>query len=273
MMNRIITGEIKEFVNRYQASTEVQTAWREPLVGFADAHDPLFQELKNLVSPSHALPGDLLKDAKTVISYFIPFDKRIPNSNLKIRYASREWAHAYVETNRLIIEINKYILKNLEQRGFNSVILPPTHNFDKKKLISDWSHKHIAFIAGLGKFGIHHMLITEKGCCGRLGSLITDAELESTKRPEMEFCLNKYNNTCLNCVKNCANGSLLPDSYNRRKCYEFLLENAEIHKDLGLADVCGKCICVVPCSFMNPVEKISPQRRKDAENKDKIFYE
>jgi hypothetical protein len=50
----------------------------------------------------------------------------------------------------------------LEKSDFRSVILPPTHNFDEKKLISDWSHKHIGFIAGLGKFGLHQMLITKK---------------------------------------------------------------------------------------------------------------
>jgi hypothetical protein len=34
-----------------------------------------------------------------------------------------------------------------------------------------------------------------------------------------------------------------------------LLENAKTYENEGLADVCGKCICVVPCSFSNPVEK------------------
>ena len=34
-------------------------AWKTPLVGFADAGDPLFGELKTAVRPSHGLPGDL----------------------------------------------------------------------------------------------------------------------------------------------------------------------------------------------------------------------
>lgn len=34
-----------------------------------------------------------------------------------------------------------------------------------------------------------------------------------------------------------------------------LLNNAEHFTDIGLADVCGKCLVGLPCSFGNPVEK------------------
>ena len=51
-----------------------------------------------------------------------------------------------------------------------------------KNLISDWSHRHVAVIAGLGKFGLNNMLITDNGCCGRVGSFITDLKIEPTKR-------------------------------------------------------------------------------------------
>jgi len=52
---------------------------------------------------------------------------------------------------------------------------------------------------------------------------------------------------------------LTEDGYDRHKCYALLLENAEIYKAHGLADVCGKCSSVVPCSYLNPVEKITPK--------------
>ena len=245
---------IKKIVKNYRTENRTITDWDEPLVAFADANDPVFFELKTVVSESHNLPTDLLKDAETVISYFIPFKREIVLSNVDGRNCSKEWAIAYIETNELILDLNLCLSEELEKSDFESFVLPPTHNFDEKKLISDWSHKHIAFIAGLGKFGLHQMLITEKGCCGRLGSLITNAVIEPTKIRDREFCLYRYEKTCRKCVEKCVFGALRVDSFDRHKCYEICLSNAKLYSKLGSADVCGKCICAVPCSFNNPVE-------------------
>lgn len=245
---------IKEVVKNYRTENRTITDWDEPLVAFADANDPVFFELKTVVSESHNLPTDLLKDAETVISYFIPFKREIVLSNVDGRNCSKEWAIAYIETNELILDLNLCLSEELEKSDFESFVLPPTHNFDEKKLISDWSHKHIAFIAGLGKFGLHQMLITEKGCCGRLGSLITNAVIEPTKIRDREFCLYRYEKTCRKCVEKCVFGALRVDSFDRHKCYEICLSNAKLYSKLGSADVCGKCICAVPCSFNNPVK-------------------
>ena len=253
-MREGIQDLVREFVENYQIKNKTLTGWDEPLIAFSDAHDRLFLRLKAVVSERHALPTDLMKNAETVISYFIPFRKEIVLSNMGGQNSSREWVIAYLETNKLIVDLNRFLSGELEKMDFESVILPPTHNFDEKELISDWSHKHIAFIAGLGKFGLHHMLITEKGCCGRLGSLITNAKIESTRRTDKEFCLYKYNESCRKCVENCVFGALKVDSFDRHKCYEICLSNAELYSKLGFADVCGKCVCLVPCSFNNPVK-------------------
>jgi epoxyqueuosine reductase QueG len=252
-MKEKIQSSVKEFVKDYKIKDKTITDWNDPLVAFANASDPLFLKLKTIVGETHRLPGDLLEDAKTVISYFIPFKKETVLSNAGRKICSKEWAIAYIETNKLIVDLNKHLSEELEKSDFRSVILPPTHNFDEKKLISDWSHKHIGFIAGLGKFGLHQMLITEKGCCGRLGSLITNAKIEPTKRPAKEFCLYYHNKSCRKCVENCGFEALKLDSFDRHKCYEICLSNAKLYSGLGLADVCGKCVCVVPCSFNDPV--------------------
>lgn len=255
-MKHVITQEIIRFLGDYQELKSVRTRWGEPLAGFADAEDSLFLQLKDAVSPTHAMPGDLLENARTVIAYFLPFDKEIPKKNRHHFHAAKEWAVAYVETNQLIIDINRHLSQVLKEKGFSAAILPPTHNFDKKKLMSDWSHKHAAYIAGLGKFGVHHMLITEKGCCGRLGTLITDAEIPATERNSSEYCLYKHNKTCAVCVKKCVGNALTLEQFDRHKCYQFLLENAKIYENEGIADVCGKCASIVPCSFHNPVGKL-----------------
>lgn len=118
--------------------------------------------------------------------------------------------------------------------------------------MSDWSHRHVAWIAGLGTFGLHNLLITARGCCGRLGSFVTDAACTPSASPGFEYCLFKSKGTCGACVKNCVTGALKEDSFDRHRCYGLLLENAALFENEGLADVCGKCTCAVPCSFAIP---------------------
>ncbi|RLI33230.1 epoxyqueuosine reductase, partial [Candidatus Bathyarchaeota archaeon] len=145
--------EVRSFIREYVESYGVERGigWRKPLIAFADASDPLFLKLRKVASPKHMLPSQLLADAKTVISYFIPFREEIVLSNAGGgREASREWALAYIETNRLLEDLGEALARWLETLGFKAVPLPPTHNFDEERLVSEWSHKHVAYIAGLG---------------------------------------------------------------------------------------------------------------------------
>ncbi|OQY57281.1 MAG: (Fe-S)-binding protein [Desulfobacteraceae bacterium 4572_88] len=268
-MQNVVEKEIRDFVRDRISQEAILTRWGEPLVAFADANDPLFEKLREAVRPSHSMPGDLLPDARTVIVYFLPFEKDIARTNRKAYHASEEWAVAYVETNQLIRDMNQHLAGVLEKRGFDSADLPPTHNFDTEQLMSDWSHKHAAYIAGLGKFGTHHMLITDRGCCGRFGSLITDLKIEATERPDdREYCLYKHNGTCRVCIGKCVTGALTQNSFDRHKCYALLLENEEIYKNKGLADVCGKCVSIVPCSLGNPVKGALTEENRSQPSRD-----
>lgn len=226
-----IIDAIERFVREFQNQKAVCTRWRVPLVGFAAAADALFPALQQAVRPSHAMPRDLLPSARSVVAYFLPFAKDVTLSNRKGDHASAQWASAYVDTNRLIVALNASLADFLAQNGFRTVVLPPTHNFLPAELVSDWSHKHVAYIAGLGKFGRHHLLITEKGCCGRFGSIVTEALLPPSERPEGEFCLYRSGTApCSQCVQKCAAGALTEDGFDRRRCYDMLLENAGVHQ-------------------------------------------
>lgn len=253
MKNRTVQ-EIGSFVKKYQEKKGIATSWGEPIVGFAAADDPYFEQLKTVVSPTHQVPEDLLANAGTVISFFLPFKKSITSSNIKERLSSPEWAASYIETNELIKQLSLHMEEVFAEYDEEVITIPATHNWIKEKLISNWSHRHVAFIAGLGQFGLNHMLITNKGCCGRVGSLITTAVLAPDTRPENEACLFKHDGSCKKCVRKCVNEALFEDSFDRFKCYEQLLENVEEHKAKGYADVCGKCLAAVPCSHLNPVK-------------------
>jgi epoxyqueuosine reductase QueG len=250
-----IEQEIADAVAEAQAREGSVTRWRTPLVAYASADDPLFPQLKQIVRATHATPQELLPGARSVIAWFLPFAREVPRSNRPNRLSSEPWAVAYVETNALIREVSQRLADGLRARGFDGAVLPPTHNFDKAMLMSDWSHKHVAYIAGLGRFGIHRMLITAAGSAGRLGSLVTTAPLEATPRPSQPSCLYTLDGSCTACIDLCPVGALTPDSYDRQACYALCLENADTHAGHGLADVCGKCVSVVPCTYIDPVAR------------------
>ncbi len=254
-MQEMITSRIKGYVQQYPGIKPTGARWQEPLVAFASAQDAGFSMLKAAVSPSHALPEDLLKDARSVIAYFLPFVAEVNKSNIPGREASRLWAKTYIATNRLIADLNGHLEDFLAVEGYNCALIPATHNFDEEKLISDWSHRHVAHIAGLGGFGINNMLITAKGCCGRIGSLVTNLKLPPSPKASREYCLAKHDGSCFKCVGRCVQGALFEDSFDRWKCYEMCLHNDSLFPDLGVADVCGKCLVGLPCSTTDPVEK------------------
>ncbi len=105
-MREKIERLVRGFVKGYPNLNQTRTDWDSPLVGFVDAADPLCEELKAWVSDTHFLPGDLLPDARTVIIYFIPFNRKRCPQQPAGRKASLEWATAYIETNKLFVELN-----------------------------------------------------------------------------------------------------------------------------------------------------------------------
>lgn len=56
---------------------KTESKWREPVIGVADANNPMFLDLKKLISPSHALPFDFIRDAKSIIVFFFLLVKRL----------------------------------------------------------------------------------------------------------------------------------------------------------------------------------------------------
>lgn len=228
--------------------------WREPVVGYAFSGDQLFKELKTIVSPSHYLPTDILYDAKAVISFFVPFDKSIIKKNAKEGEIepSDSWHRATQLTDELIIKLCNDLQKRFQTA---TIKFRPVHanNFDSKKLISDWSHRHVAYIAGLGTFGINNMLITNQGSAGRLGGVVTNIDIDPSPRPQYEYCIYKYNKKCLQCVSRCVNDSFYKSNNfyycNKKKCYEQVYIK-------NIKKACGKCISNVPCSTTNPVRAL-----------------
>ena len=241
-------------IHRLVGEAGTATAYREPLVGFASADDPRFEGLRDTV-PGHRLPEDLLPDARTVIAFFLPFERWVVDANATHwENVASEWATAYVETNALIGQITTHLIEALAKRGIGAMAEPPTHNFDPVTLTSSWSHKSAAVIAGLGSFGLHHMVITDAGCAGRFGSLVIDAALPIAVTQTKERCLYRHDGSCRECVKRCPIQALDPDgSLDRKRCYQHLQAVSKSHERLGAVSVCGKC-ALGPCALQSAVQ-------------------
>jgi epoxyqueuosine reductase len=245
-----ITGTIREVV----LASGGETRYREPLVAFAGALDPRFGELRRHVNPDHLLPQDLLPGAQSVVSFFVPFAPEIPETNGQARdEVAREWVVAYVETNALIDRITTRLVELLAEKGIRAAAEPATYNFDEETLVSRWSHKSAAAIAGLGSFGLHHLLITDAGCAGRLGSLVLDAALPREAAQPKERCLFFHDGSCLECVMACPAGALdQGHEIDKQACWDRCQQGAQLWSAVGRADVCGKC-ATGPCSLQSAV--------------------
>ena len=102
----------------------------------------------------------------------------------------------------------------LEGQGHRCYLPPasmPVDVFKHKGTLhyaAEWSHRQAAIAAGLGVKGLNNLLVTpEFGPYVRLGSLLTTADLEPTRRDlPPDLC-----HQCLQCVRACPVGALDPD--------------------------------------------------------------
>ncbi len=173
-----IVLEIRDFIKKYAEEQNISTKWGTPLVGFADAAHPYILSLKEIISPSHSMPKDVLDDASIVIAYYVPFTKELAKTNERAgRLASPEWALAYEQTNAMFGVLNAHLIDWLKNMGYRAAVSKEASTFDQEKLISNWSQRHFAYAAGLGTFGINNMLITKSGCCGRFSTIVTNLDV------------------------------------------------------------------------------------------------
>ena len=266
-MDRIDIDDLRKLAEDYVAGEPDRLGnegfWQAPLLVSAPIDDR-FDVLPQIAFDAHMHPHDLLPGARSLIVFFIPFKRALVKENKKTDRPCRNWGLAYLQTNDLIESLSRALESFLADRGFKSGLTPATHNFDKDVLMARWSHKHLAFLANLGRFGTHHMLITPVGCTGRLGSLVTEAELgEHPLIDDNEACLLKAGKKCGKCIEACPVDALSENGFERRSCWNRLNENRAIldyFSDLPEStDVCGKCVALMPCSFLNPVTKLSPR--------------
>ncbi len=255
-LEEIVKLEYKKFICKYK------TPYRAPLLGFADANNHLFISLKKLVGKHHLLPKDIFSKAKSVISLFQPFGIKLVRENARGKIPTKEWCLAYTETNKLLDLLTESLKCFIGRMGFGSERHSVFHHLSDKHdrnikvtyMTSKWSQRHIAYIAGLGTFGLNNMLITSKGCAGRYSSLVTNMKLFPSSRPDKEYCLMKQGINCGYCRKICPSGALREANFDYLKCWRYLIDQNRISEEnkMPIVNVCGKCMSGAPCSIRRP---------------------
>ncbi len=234
-----------------------------PLVAVASASDPLFTEMKNpqAVGPLFKLPSDWLPGATSVISWFLPFSLKVRRSNRPPGLASPEWLHARFPGEEFNNIMRRFVISELEKAGGRGLapVIDPGFVSNFENYTSNWSERHIAYIAGLGTFGLNRGLITKKGMAGRFGSVITDLPLPVTRRPydsPFQYCPFLNDGSCGACINRCPASAISPSGKDKRTCHHYLFFQNPMkvfNEIFGYPySACGKCQTAVPCEDMVP---------------------
>ena len=234
-----------------------------PLVACASAEDPIFQRFHDdpvIIGPMFRVPEQWLPGAKSVISFFLPYTEEIRLSNRdNLGAPSNAWLHARVEGQDFLMEVCDQIVQWLRAEGYEAVVPAGHPDFrthrDPERITkgqpyyaSTWSERHVAFAAGLGTFSLTKHLITEKGVCGRFGSVITTAPITPTPRPytdPYEYCT-----FCGACTRRCPLGAIHVDTGKDMLACTAYME--EIRVKYAPRHGCGKCQLELPCTTRRP---------------------
>ena len=266
---------IKDFVRDSQPSVLEEGRggpfFDEPLVGFADGDDPLFQEYKKVIGPLHLAPRealDLYLESKgaagnsariSVISFIMPIAK---GTRLKQREETRvgclEWNRTRWKGQEFVLALSRHVVSELESVGCRAVApeAESFHKVDLKAYTSNWSHRHMAYAAGLGTFGLTDGFLSPVGMAMRCGSIVTDAVIKPTPRKWSDphgACLFYQNEECGRCISRCPAGAITAKGHDKQKCSDYLGYGREIVKQLGREGYighyagCGLCQTKVPC--------------------------
>ncbi len=228
--------------------------WEAPLVGIAQADDPLFQTLKQpgVVGPIHVDAGYWLDGAKSVISFFVPVSRAVKQSyDRTSALPSLEWASSRQNGEVFVNVMRRALMRYVEKRGGRAVVPNLDPRYRAVNWLPMWSERHVAFIAGLGTFGLHAGLLTEKGAAGRVGSVVTDLDLVPTERPYdgvYEYCSWMADGTCGACIKRCPVQAI----HGKGKDHSICVTNGDTNirpafKEWGYHS-CGHCQMNLPCS-------------------------
>lgn len=248
-----------------------------PIVAVARADDPWFVRLKEVLGDFHWTPQQALElaapgaTAHSVVSWCLPVCREAREANrAEGRIPSRSWVYVRAFGEPFVTRLRHGFEQALREMGYAAAapaVLPEFRVEERpgRGLAGNWSERHVAFVAGLGTFGLSGGLITRRGIAHRLGSVVTDAEIPPTPRPygddPFAWCLKTARGKCGVCVQRCPSGSVgdTVETRDKSACRRHVRETIPAEGggrfDFEPIVGCGLCQTAVPCESCNPTEK------------------
>lgn len=211
-----------------------------PLVGFAPSSrwdEPLFEPWV----PEAFRPRAIFPETNTVIVIGLPVSLPVVESAPSI------WYHELYRTvNTLLDEAGYRIAAALTADGYPSVWIPRdgygSIGVLKERPVAFFSHRHAAYLAGLGNFGMNNMLLTpEFGPRVRFASILTTAVIEPDPVQENPLCIR-----CQRCVDACPVHALDGGDYPAALTDKKACATRSEALSKRFISPCGICIKVCP---------------------------
>jgi epoxyqueuosine reductase len=241
--------------------------WGVDMVGFASADawdDPPFEPWP----PHEFQPKAIFPECRSVIVLGLPVTLPILETSPSIWYQE-----LYRNLNEQLDERAYQLSVALNKMGYASAYVPRDGYGSVDVLVKNpyafFSHRHAAYLAGLGTFGLNNMLMTkEYGPRVRLVSVFTTAELSTGEPMDGTLCVR-----CLRCIKACpvqAIGNIdYPEaSIDKERCS---LRSIELKRKFR--SPCGICIKVCPVGEDRKLYQRKDMGLYDGPEKDRERFE
>jgi ferredoxin len=256
---------------------EELTMWDAPMVGFSACSDPYFSFFKEDIGPFYWTPAEAyslrrLQDKTTdqdltCISLVFPQTERtkVEQSDQKDSPGSY-WINSRNTWEAYMQSVCNKIVDGLTTEGIRSVaidLLPEVVWLTSERYgyAARWSHRHAAFVSGLGTFGLSDGLITIRGKAMRCTTILAMMSVEPDARKyetHTEWCSYYRDGSCGVCIDRCPIGAITKNGHDKVACkaYEDRLRETMIIEGRMQPPYmlcCGLCQTGVPCQDRVPV--------------------
>jgi len=253
-----------------------QPIFDEPLVRYAAGDDVLFTQYKTIIAAAHLTPREAVALALgtqhdeipaplSVISWILPVALHTRKSNRGEKTKpSRLWAYTRWYGEKFNEALRSHVVAKLREVGYRAVAPAIEPYFKQERTAtgyySNWSERHVAYVAGHGTFSLSDGFITEKGIAHRCGSVVTDMALPPSLRTAstaFSNCTFYVSGGCKACVARCPAGAITEVGHDQLKCRQYQgAQFAGMREELGVGNTgCGLCQTSVPCEFRVPGKK------------------
>ena len=249
--------------------------WEKPLMGVAAGDDPYYDFLKEHIGEFHWTPAEAFakKYGKApeasqlrVISLIFPQTEATKDcQNKENVFPCDRWLVSRGEWENVMREFSSKLETELEKAGIRAVAIDSIgdfsrHSSDTLGIASNWSHRHTAFAAGMGTFGLSDGFISEKGIAVRMTSIIAEADLKITPRGDRghyDWCLYFKSGICGACIRRCPVRAISEKGHDKDAClaYEDTACDKYWPAHIEKGDYifgCGLCQSKVPCRDKRP---------------------